>query len=59
MLITEETGSGEFAIKRPGNAVHDRDWRVLDPLVKGLLTLWREGWRVEFMVKDYETLVGP
>jgi hypothetical protein len=40
MLITEETGSGEFAIKRPGNAVHDRDWRVLDTLVKGLLTLW-------------------
>ena len=40
MLITCETGSGEFVIKRPGNVVHDRDWRVLDTLVKGLLTLW-------------------
>jgi len=40
MLITEETRSGEFVIERPGNIVSEADWRVLDTLVKGLLTLW-------------------
>jgi hypothetical protein len=39
-VIHQKLDVGGFVIRRSGNVVHDRDWRVLDTLVRGLLTLW-------------------
>jgi hypothetical protein len=36
MLITYDTGSGEVAIERRGNVVHDADWRASNTLWRGL-----------------------